>query len=62
MICFRDMAFCSARCANTDCRRNFTDELRKAAREWWGSEGAPVCFSDFRTGCDEYREEVACSA
>lgn len=55
MICFRDMAFCDAPCANAACRRNFTPELRAAAGEWWGGDGAPVAFSNFRDGCADYQ-------
>lgn len=54
MICFRDMSFCSAECGNASCRRNFTDEQAKAAREWWGGPDAPVAFSDFSDGCEDF--------
>ena len=30
MIHYRDMTFCSAACANRDCPRNFTDEVKLA--------------------------------
>lgn len=54
MIHYRDMTFCSATCANHTCPRNFTDEVKLAAREWWGKEGAPVSFADFSEDCGEY--------
>lgn len=49
MICYRDRAFCNAECGNEDCSRNFTPAERAKARQWWGEEGAPVAFSNFRT-------------
>lgn len=55
MICFRDMAFCSAPCLTVECRRNFTAETREAARKWWGSDDAPVAFSDFSEVCPDYQ-------
>ncbi len=56
MICFKDMTFCSAKCQNTSCFRQFTDELHEQARKWWDHdpEHAPVAFSDFSPKCKEY--------
>lgn len=58
MICFRDMAWCDASglCAVKDCRRNFNDQQRAAARTWWGNDDVPVAFADFRTRCDDFQE------
>lgn len=53
-MAFRDMAFCSAACANLDCPRQFTAEQSKAAEKWWGGQGAPVAFSDFSARCGEH--------
>jgi len=53
VICFRDMAFCSAaeRCATPNCSRRLTAELQEEARRWWGTEAdgesAPIAFADF---------------
>lgn len=54
MMCFRDMTFCSAKCLNTSCPRQFDDEQRAAARKWWKGDGAPIAFSDFSGTCPEY--------
>lgn len=57
MISFRDRTFCSAKCSNTDCPRQYTDALHQQARSWWSHDpdNAPVAFSDFKEGCKEYR-------
>jgi hypothetical protein len=54
MLCYRDMQFCSAPCLNTACRRQLTDEVRKAAAEWWGEPEAPIAFGDMHEGCPDY--------
>ena len=64
MICFRDRAFCSARCATAECPRRWTYELQQAARAWWenveqgdpSGEPAPVDFMNFGPMCPEYRQ------
>jgi len=56
MICFRDMTFCSAECATTDCARNWTPEQQEAARKWWRGNDAPVAFADFSGDCPDYLE------
>lgn len=55
MICFRDMTFCNAPCANVDCRRRLTDAVIADARRWWGKEGAPIAVANFaERDCVEY--------
>jgi len=54
MICFKDMSFCSAKCSNQDCFRQFTTKEREEAIKWWGNENAPVAFMDFSSGCPKY--------
>ena len=54
MICYRDMTFCSAACANYNCPRNYTDDIHLAAREWM--DPPPVAFADFSKDCGEYRK------
>lgn len=56
MICYRDMTFCSARCGNLNCPRNFTDEIHVAAREWWGGDDVPIALADFSKDCPDYKE------
>ena len=58
MICYRDMTFCNAECGNTECRRNFTEELREDAIKWWGNENFPVAKADFKTGCLNFKEKA----
>lgn len=55
MIHYRDMTFCSARCSNYNCPRNYTDDVHLAARAW-GGEHPIVAFSDFSKTCEEYKE------
>ena len=50
MICFRDMTFCSAECVNSECFRNYSPDVDKAAKAW-GGDDAPVAFSDFSDTC-----------
>ena len=54
MICYKDQAFCGSDCKNKDCFRFFGEEQDRKAREWWGSDGAPVAFIDFSKICKEY--------
>jgi hypothetical protein len=45
MLCYKDMTFCTfyTDCANGEDRhRALTDEVRKQAEKWWGSEDAPI--------------------
>lgn len=42
MICFRDMTFCIHPDCTCDPERQLTDEVREAARKWWGSDDAPI--------------------
>ncbi len=57
MICFRGMTFCSAKCAETSCHRQFTDKERAAAAKWWeGCKGEPpVAFCNFSVACPDYK-------
>lgn len=65
MLCYRDMTFCSQKCGNTKCRRNFTDEVSMAADLWWGDEadgGPPIAMADFKSDSCGYvpPEEMIC--
>lgn len=57
MMCFRDMAFCSAyptQCKNTGCSRAFTSIDREAARHWWGKNGEPpIATANFYADCKD---------
>lgn len=47
MICFKDRTFCCSPNCQNKCGRQWTEELRKQAEEWWGGPDAPVAFSYF---------------
>ncbi len=66
MMCFRDMSFCSSShlCGNTECHRNYTDEIRAEAETWWNptgdpdkKDGAPISISDYRSTCGMFIEK-----
>ncbi len=54
MICYRDMTFCTANCANLACPDKLTDKVRDGAEKWWGQKGAPIAVSDFSANCSRY--------
>jgi hypothetical protein len=54
MICFRDRTFCQSDCTNTGCFRHFGPDDREDAIRWWGSDEAPIAFSDFSGSCEAY--------
>ena len=49
MLNYLDRQFCSQKCANTECSRNFNDEVMAKARAWWGNDKPPIGFADMRT-------------
>lgn len=54
MMCYRDRTYCSA---GEDCvcsqDRKLTEEVKRAAREWWGGDDPPIAMSDL---CGDRRE------
>jgi len=58
-MCYRDRAFCNARCDTTWCDRNFTDEQRARADKWWAGwkidRPCPIQFKPLHVRCVEYR-------
>jgi len=56
MLAYKDMTFCSAKCANPTCERNLTEAEREKAIKWWGSKDFPIALSDFSSDCDKYIE------
>lgn len=54
MLCYKDQTFCSARCAVSDCPVMLTDEVERAAQEWWGKAGAPLSVADLSRQCAYY--------
>lgn len=56
MISYQDKTWCSTKCGNLNCDRNFTPEHRKKAIEWWKQSSGkeeidflPLMVADFRT-------------
>jgi len=49
MICYRYKAFCIHKCANSECERNFNDNVLIQAIAWWGHDNPPISFDDFKT-------------
>ena len=52
MICYKDRAYCSQECGNTDCNRNVTDEVAKDAKIWsepFGANTVIICRVDLKT-------------
>lgn len=58
MICYKDMTFCTASCAQDSCKRNWDMEDKEAYNQWsqtFGGDGqGPVAFSDFSSECPYY--------
>ena len=59
MMCFRDMTFCNAACANMSCSRKMTEQVQEAAIRWCGSDKAPIALSDFSEHCEVYQPMVS---
>lgn len=63
MMCFRDTSFCTAKCMNMECPRQYTKETAKAADFWWNGPldtqkertSPPVSFMDFSPTCPVYQ-------
>jgi len=65
MLCYQDMTFCSAKCANTDCHRNYTDEVSKGALKWAKGVGLDyplVAMSDYSKSCHWFMPLAALDA
>jgi hypothetical protein len=54
MMCFKDMTFCASDCVRAECHRHWDEEKRATAKQWWGSDEAPVMFSDYSKTCPDY--------
>lgn len=47
MICYRDRTWCCSPVERHTCGREFTEDDRKKAIEWWGGEGFPLAVAEF---------------
>ena len=50
MISYRDMTFCIASCANRECPRKYTQDVRNGVVEI----DLPVSMADFSSTCDKH--------
>jgi hypothetical protein len=54
MICYRDMTFCPfyQNCQKSEtCHRPLLEDVRLKAREWWGSDNAPIAVFGEKPTC-----------
>lgn len=42
MLCYRDQTFCISPDCKNECGRRLTDEIREAAKRWWGGDNPPI--------------------
>lgn len=49
MISYLDRQFCSQKCANSECSRNFNDDVLARAKAWWRGDNPPIDFADLKT-------------
>jgi hypothetical protein len=57
MMCFKDMTFCSATCANKNCSRNWRLRDKSDYEKWsmrFNNNEGLIAFSDFSNTCNEY--------
>ena len=59
MMCYRDMTFCHRKDCNKfgPCGRSFTEDVHKAAIEWWGSTDYPIALFVGTPDCFEIKPE-----
>jgi hypothetical protein len=50
MITYKDRAFCNSPCANTDCPRFLSNDVRKGAQKI----GLPISLMSFMDECEEH--------
>jgi hypothetical protein len=58
MICYMDRTYCDSDCTNTSCSKRLTEEVKRDAVAWWGSEDAPIATSDMTVECHDYQQPV----
>jgi hypothetical protein len=54
MTGYKDMTFCPfyLKCIYANaCERPLTPEVKEKAREWWGSDAAPICVFTSEPEC-----------
>jgi hypothetical protein len=58
-VSYKDTTFCQeSTCAKfgKNCSRSLTPEMEYAAKQWWGSDEAPICVFTGRPDCYEEGE------
>lgn len=48
MICYQDRLYCVT--PGCQCERALTDEVKAAARRWWGSDNPPIAVAYLHGG------------
>ncbi|KKU53548.1 MAG: hypothetical protein UX75_C0036G0023 [Candidatus Moranbacteria bacterium GW2011_GWE2_47_10] len=55
---YKDITFCPfLECKNVQCERMLTDEVKAAARLWWGKDNPPICCYASTPRCFECKDE-----
>lgn len=57
MLCYLDRTFCNNPNCTCDSSRKLTDEVREAAKKWWGSDDAPICVANLCGGKPYVQEQ-----
>jgi hypothetical protein len=59
-VTFRDRAWRSRseECLTESCDRKVTEDVRAAARRWWGGPDAPFSLMDMSSRCGAYRPKA----
>jgi hypothetical protein len=47
MIHYKDKTFCQDNVEIHTCNREFTEQDKKDAKKWWGSDDYPVAYASF---------------
>lgn len=58
MLFYKDQTFCSAECATDKCPVRYTEDVMRAAREWWGKDGAPISLANLSKQCAWYEPVI----
>jgi len=55
---YKNITFCPfLECKNVQCERMLTDEVKAAARLWWGKDNPPICCYASTPRCFECKDE-----
>ena len=54
-MCYRDRAFCDAKCKNIKCPFKLTEQVKRQAATWWGKDNPPIASEDMSEDCPDYK-------